>query len=56
VLELAAQCEDIRFTLKQLVSTSKLPEEQAVLKQMQDHAAGLCKGASQLQTMHRKRT
>ena len=54
-IELVAQCEGIHFTIKQLVGTSKSPEEQAVLKRMKVHAAGLCKEASQLKALHKKR-
>lgn len=55
-LELVAQCEQVNFTIKQLVGTSKSPEEQAILKQMKAHAAGLCQEASQLKALHKKRS
>jgi hypothetical protein len=54
-LDLVRQCESVHFTIKQLVHTVKDPEEQKIIARMRTHASGLCKEASALKALHKKR-
>lgn len=53
-LDLADQCTDVRFTIKQLVATSKSPEEKKLVSRMQTHADELCRDANRLKHMYKK--